>query len=180
MGDDDELAPLRQLLQQRAEAAHVRLVEHRVHLVEHAKRGWVDVEEGEQERGRSQSPLPAGEERQPLRALAWRPGDDVHAGVHQISGVGQLQPRCAAVEEGRERLGEPGRHRIERFPESGLHQFIQFGQHLAQSGRGGLQVGRLLGEETMPLLGLDIFVRGIGVDRPQPAEAGLETPDLIL
>ena len=44
----------------------------------------------------------------------------------------------------------------------------------------GQEVHPRAGTTSVPLLNLGIVIRGIGIDRPQPAKVGLEALNLIL
>ena len=96
----------RMLVEQVAEALDIGVVERRVDLVEHADRRRVGQEHGEDQRERGQRLLAAGEQRQGLRLLARRLGEDLEAGLERIVGFDQLQFRRAAAEQGREQALE--------------------------------------------------------------------------
>ena len=51
-------------LQRRGEPSYVRLIEHRVHFVQHAERRWVRLQQREEERNRLSTPF-----RRPTAAL---------------------------------------------------------------------------------------------------------------
>ena len=108
MGDGDEarVGALAHFVEQVAEALDIIVVERRVDLVEHADRRGVGEEDGEDQRERGQRLLAAGEQRQRLRLLARRAGDDFEPRLERIVGFDQLQFGRAALEQGREQVLE--------------------------------------------------------------------------
>ena len=106
VGDDDEAGVGRaaHLVQQVAEALDIVVVERRVDLVQHADRRRVGEEHREDQRQRGQRLLAARQQRQRLRLLAGRLGDDFEAGLQRIVAFDQLQFGRAAAEQLREQL----------------------------------------------------------------------------
>ena len=106
MGDGDEagVGALAHFVEQIAEALDVIVVERRVDLVEDADRRGVGQEHGEDERKRRQRLLAAREQRQRLRLLARRLGDELEPGLERIVGFDQLQLGLAALEQGLEQV----------------------------------------------------------------------------
>ena len=96
-----------------AEALDIGIVERRVDLVEHADGRGVGQEHREDQRGRGQGLLAAGEQRQCLRPLARRIGDDLEPGLERILGFDELQLGRAAAEQGLEKALEMRVHRGE-------------------------------------------------------------------
>ena len=87
------------LVQQVAEPLDIVVVERRVDFVQHADRRRVGEEHREDQRQRGQRLLAAGQQRQRLRLLAGRLGDDFEAGFQRIVALDQLQLGLAAAEQ---------------------------------------------------------------------------------
>ena len=87
------------LVQQVAEPLDVVVVERRVDFVQHADRRGVGEEHREDQRQRGQRLLAAREQRQRLRLLAGRLGDDLEAGFQRIVALDQVQRGFAAAEQ---------------------------------------------------------------------------------
>ena len=87
------------LVQQVAEPLDIVVVERRVDFVQHADRRRVGEEHREDQRQRGQRLLAARQQRQRLRLLAGRLGDDLEAGFERIVAFDQVQRGFAAAEQ---------------------------------------------------------------------------------
>ena len=96
----------RHLVEQVAVALDIGVVERRVHLVEHADRRRVGQEHREDQRGRGQRLLAAGQQGHASAASCPAGGRDLEAGFQRIVRIDQLQFGRAAAEQGREQLLE--------------------------------------------------------------------------
>ncbi len=144
MGNDDELDFVSQVAQCVAEAAHVGLVEHGVHLVKNHKRGGADAQQRKNERLRRQRTLAAGEQGHTLQPFAGRAGRNINPGFDHIIGVGQQQFGLAAAKERLEIALKLFGHLLKGVGKGGFHRFIKFGNHLAQVEHGLFQIVDLL------------------------------------
>src|SRR3990170_6579564 len=165
----DELRLLRELLQRRDEPPHVRLVQHRVHLVQHAERRGVRLQQREQQRDSGQRLLPPGELRHALQPLARRLRLYLHTRVVQVLRVRQRKPRVSAAEERLEILLEPRRHRLERRLEPLAHHALQLLDGAVERLLGPAQVLQLRRKEVVPLPQLRVVLLRLHVHRPQPS-----------
>ena len=82
-----------------AEPLDIVVVERRVDFVQHADRRGIGEEHREDQRQRGQRLLAAGQQRQRLRLLAGRLGDDFEAGFERIVALDQMQRGLAAAEQ---------------------------------------------------------------------------------
>ena len=115
VGDDEEPgggAP-RHLVQKVAEPAHVGVVQGRVHFVQHADRGGVGEEHGEDQRHRGQRLLAPRQQRQGRQLLARGLAHDFQARVKRVVGFDHHQPRLAAAEQEGEQRAEVRVHGVE-------------------------------------------------------------------
>ena len=82
-------------VQQIAEALDIGVVERRVDFVEHADRRRIGQEHREDQRHRRQRLLAARQQRQGLRLLARRAGEDFEPGFQRIVGLDEVAvPPC--------------------------------------------------------------------------------------
>src|SRR4029077_5225264 len=97
--DDDELRPIGELPQERAEAADVRVVESGLDLVQQVERTRPSKEQREQERDRPERLLAAGEQREARDALAC--GRELHfdACLDVLFSFSQPEPPVPTGEE---------------------------------------------------------------------------------
>ena len=98
-----------------AEAPHVRLVERRVDLVEHAERHRADLEHRQQQGDRGERALAAREHRERLALLAGRARRDLDAGRREVVRLGQRQLRLPSPEQLLEATREGTLERRERL-----------------------------------------------------------------
>src|SRR5207237_2664871 len=75
--DDDELRLFLEFRQEAHVAAHVRIIQRRVHLVEQAERARLGEEDGKEERHRHERAFAGPEQMNPLRPFAARRGVDL-------------------------------------------------------------------------------------------------------
>jgi hypothetical protein len=141
VGDHDELNTSRELGQQIREALHVRLVERGVHLVQHTERGWIDLEQPEQQRDHGKCTLTPAQRQQPLQLLARRSGHDVDARAKQIIGIGKHQARLAAAEQLRKAILERFLDGAEGRRKTLAHVAFELCRRGLQVGHRGAQVG---------------------------------------
>src|SRR5947208_2342022 len=136
MRDHDELRASRVLAQQRDEAADVRVVERRLHLVEEVERTGPRKEQREEERDRAERLLAAREKRQPLHPLARRPQLDLDPRLALlVLGVRQAQTPFAAGEERRRDLFEIPLHGVESLGEPPLDRLRELRTQLLELGK---------------------------------------------
>ena len=168
VGDDQEAGrrAARDLVDQVAEPADVRIVERGVDLVEHADRRRIGQEDGEQQRERGQRLLAAGQQRERLQALARRARHDLQAGLERVVGIDQREMGAAAAEQTGEQFAEMRVDRRERGLEPLAALAVEPRDRLAQLDDRGLQVGVLVAQFAKPLLDVVGFDLGAQVDRP--------------
>ena len=100
----DELRAVGVLLDERQEAADVRVVERRIDFVEHADRGGIGEEQAEDQCDGGQRLFAAGQQGERLEPLAGRLGHDLQPGLERIVRIDQGQlGRAAAEQHGEER-----------------------------------------------------------------------------
>src|SRR5262249_17519052 len=116
--DDNELRRVRELLEEPREAAHVGLVERRIHLVEEAERRGLVAEDREEERDGGERLLPSREEHMALQAVAGRLDVDLQAAVERVLVLHQPDVAPPTAEEQRERLVEVVADRLEGLDEA--------------------------------------------------------------
>ena len=180
MGHDEELGAIGEAGELGDEAAHVRLVEGGVDLVEDAEGGGIHGEQGEEEGDGRERALAAGEQAEGAEALAGWLGLDLDAGVDDVVGVEQLEPRGATTEEGGEVVAESGIDLGEGGAEAGAYLAVELGDGgLELSFRVG-QVLDLLGEEGVALLALAEVLGGFLVDGAELADGDPHLFDLAL
>jgi len=97
MRNHDELRMITHFTDQAREAADVRVVEWRIHLVQEAERRRVDEEQREDQADGNQRLLTTREQRHRIETLARGPNDDLYAGLQQVVLVRQNQMRLAAA-----------------------------------------------------------------------------------
>ena len=93
--------------------------------------------------------LAAGQQRNALRVLAGRPGDDLDAAGADVFGVGELQMCRTAVEQLLEQPGKLLAHSVEGAAQLDLHALVEFGDDLLDVGQRCLQVCRLREQELV-------------------------------
>ena len=103
---------MRELFQERHEAADVLVIQRRVELVEHAERRRLHRVHGEHQRHRRQRTFAPGEQTDVLQLAAGRLRQDVDAGLQQVPAA-QPQLGAAAAEEAAEQVAERARDRLE-------------------------------------------------------------------
>ena len=187
MGDDDELRPLGERLQRRREADHVRLIQRRVHLVQHADRRRVRVQQREEQGQRRQRTLAAGEHVERSHLLPRRLGDDVDAGqalllsVLRVSvGSSQHELGLAAAEERLEVPLERLVHLAEGGGEALFYDRLQLVDRLLQRRFRLAQVGELRAQELVPFLALGVVRPRLLVHGPQIANVRAYLADAVL
>ena len=181
VGHDQELLLPRQPGQNTVEANHVRVIERGVDLVEHVEGTGVHGLKGEEEGQRGQRPLPSGEERQLLQALARRLRQDLHAGVERVLHlVLEAESGAAAREELAEELLEIDGHRLEDGAETIVDLLLQPPAQLEQLSRRVLQVLKLGGECLAAIAHLVVLHGSEQVDGAHGVELPLKPGDLSL
>ncbi len=89
MRDEYELRLVAQALDHAAESAHIAFVQRSIHFIQYAERRRLHLQNGEQQcRGRQRA-LAAGQQRQGLRALAWRLRLNLNPALVDVFGVCQ-------------------------------------------------------------------------------------------
>src|SRR5258707_4497774 len=96
----------RELLDDRAKAVDIGVVERRVDLVENADRRWVGEEDGEEQGERGERLLAARKQRQALQFLARRARHDLQPGGQRVLALIERKMRAAAAEQRDEELAE--------------------------------------------------------------------------
>src|SRR5215211_1361639 len=153
--DHDELRPIGEAAQELHEAADVRVVQGRFHLVEEVERRRSRQEDREQERDRCERLLAAREQGQARDLLARRAQlhlDAVFAVLVLDLGLGQAQLALTAREQHACDLVEVAGHGLEGVGEARLDGIRELGAQLLQLGQARLEVGALGGELVEPLL----------------------------
>src|SRR5437667_5366611 len=158
--DHDELRFVFELREQSDVAAHVRVVERRVDLVEQAERARLGEEDREQQRNGDQRALARRQQVDPLGAFAPRSGVDLDLALERLVLIREAYVAFAAAEQrlkdGSKVLADLG----ERLEEQRLGGLIDFARRLLQRVAGGHQIVALRHEE------LEAFVlRGVLLDR---------------
>src|SRR5437764_14273315 len=147
MRDHDERRAIQVLAKQRDEAADVRVVERRLHLIEEVERTGPREEQREEERDRVERLLAAREKRQPLHPLARRPQLDLDSGLALlVLGVRQAQTSFAAGEERRRDLLEIPLHGVERLGEPPLDRLRELHAQLLELGKALFEILALRGQ----------------------------------
>src|SRR5579875_452262 len=172
MADEDELRALGQGAKRIGEAAHVRFVERGINLVEHAERGGIRFEQGEEQRDSGHGTLAAAEQREMLLPFARQLHEYVDAAFAVVLRLGERQPRVAAAKEEPKVALEIGVDLVESRAEALAHNAPQLLERRLQVALRLLQIGDLAGEEAMPLGGLCVVCLRLGVDRSKQ-------PDLL-
>ena len=174
MGDDDALGGPRQLAERIGEPADVRLVERRVHFVEHAERHRPHLEHGEQQGDGRQGALAAREHRQCLGLLARRPRRDLDARRGEVLRIGEGQVGIAPAEQ----LLEPAVERLlqggERAAELVADELVELGDQGARLLDGPDEVGALQFHPVEAGTELCVLVGREGVHRTEVVEAPAE------
>ena len=149
-----------------AEALDIRVVQRRIDLVEHADRGGVAAEHGEDERERGERLLAAREQRERGELLAGRLRVDLEPGHQRVVRADQSEMRAAAAEHAGEQRLEVPVHLLEDLRQALAPLAVEMADRAAQLGDRGrelLALGVEAGEPRLDLLRLDL---GAEIDRP--------------
>src|SRR5262245_29756610 len=156
----------------------VRIVEGRVHVVEHAERAGPVVEDREEQGQSRERPLPAGHERHSLEALTPRLRHQFDAQLQGVFfallGRHHAELGAPALEEPLEDLGEVPVDLVERFLETLLRGAGHATQRPVEIPHGLNEVVVLAPEELQALLQLSVLVIRDEVDRAHALELGRE------
>ena len=116
VGDDQETGArfLGHVFHHLAEALDIGVVQGRIHFVQHADRGGIDHEDGEDQRQGSEGLFAARQQRQGLQALARRAGEYLQPRFERIFRFGEGEARFPAFEQLGEKLLEIGVHFFKR------------------------------------------------------------------
>src|SRR6056297_2392529 len=176
--DEHELHLRRHFLDDIAEAADVGVVERRIHLVQHAERRRVQLENGEHQRDGGQRLLAAREQVDGTVAFAGRPRHHRHARGEEIL-AGELQIGVPAAEKLREQPLEAGVHQVVGLAEARARLLVDLADRPLQRAQCLVQVGQL-GVEVLLALGLFLeFVDRGEIDGPEPLDAGAELVQVL-
>ena len=160
---------MRELFQERHEAADVLVIQRRVELVEHAERRRLHRVHGEHQRHRRQRTFAPGEQTDVLQLAAGRLRQDVDAGLQQVPAA-QPQLGAAAAEEAAEQVAERARDRLEGGAEPFGGLALDLGGDPFQVGARLTQVLQLVVQEPVPLGHLLELLRRQQVDLAQTAD----------
>jgi len=115
-----------------AKAAHVRLVERGIDLVQKAEWHGVSGQECKKQRHSGERSLPPGEERKPLGVFARWMGHNVNTCGRHVVRVGQYESCGPAAEKLRKVPGKARIHSLYRRPKIAHNDLIQFFDNLLQ------------------------------------------------
>jgi hypothetical protein len=151
--------------EQGAEAVDIGVIERGVDFVEHADRGGVAAEDGEDQRQRGEGLFAAGEQREGGEFLARRLGVDFEAGEERVVGADQSEVGAAAAEHSCEELLEVAVDLGEDLVEALAAFSVEVADRAAQLVDGGGEFGAFgvdAGEAGFDLGGFEL---GAQVDR---------------
>ena len=185
VGDDDEVAFIKKRYKRVAESLDVRVVQRRIHLVEHAERRRLGLEDRHEQRHRRERLFPAGELADDARLLPRRLGLDLKTRFEPIRVpvfIGQKDDvGAAASEQLAEHAIRPGEmlaHGIERCLEQPPACFVEFVDQGLQLTAGGIDVVNLRCEIDVALFQHRLFFQRVEVDVPELANVFAQGADL--
>src|SRR5256885_11020530 len=115
MRNYDELGLIAHLANEIIKAAHVRLIERRIHFIEYAERTGLVLEDTDQQRQSGKRLFSAGEQQHILQLLAWRRSHDVDSALRGVLYVGEAHEALASTK---------------KFAEGDLKIFVDLGERL--------------------------------------------------
>src|SRR5213596_2723932 len=162
--DDDELRQVFELREQAHVAAHVGVVQGRVHLVEQTEGTRLGEEDREQERHGDQRALAGREQVDPLRALPARRRVDLDLALERLVLVREPHVAFTPAEQRLEHRAEVLPHLPERVEEHRLGGLIDLTRRLLERLTRGHQVVPLRHQELQAFDLLAVLVHREGVD----------------
>src|SRR5437879_1523577 len=164
VGDDDELRQVLELREQAHVAAHIGVVEGRVHLIEQTEGTRLGEEDREQERHGDQRALTGREQVDPLRALAARCRVDLDLALERLVLVREPHVAFAAAEQRLEHRAEVLPHLTERVEEHRLRGLVDLARGLLEGLARRYEVIPLRHQELEALDLFAVLVHREGVD----------------
>src|SRR5712692_1203306 len=174
MRDDDELRQVFELGEQMHVAAHIGIVQRRIHFVQQTERARLREEDGKQERDRHEGPLAGGEQMDPLGPLAARRGVDLDLALERLVLVREPYVTLTSPEQRLKDGAEVLAHLAERLEEQGLRRLVDLAGGLLQRVARGHEIVPLGHEELEPLRLVGVLVDRERVHRPHRVDRRAE------
>ena len=182
MRNDQELLVGGEPLQHPIEPDDVRVVERRVHLIQHVEGARIDGLQRKQEGERRQRPLAARQQGERLQPFAGRLCQDLDALVQRVALrlALEAESRAATFEQLAKEFLEVHRHRLEHGPETAVDFLFEPLTQFVELRGGGLEVAQLRRQAVAALAHLRVFLGREQVDGAHRIQAALQSGNLAL